>query len=166
MWRDYFPHAQVHGIDIKPYTGAPLGERITLHMADQGEAAALELVAHQHGPFDLVVDDGSHQNHHQKLAFQVLWPFVKPGGCMVIEDVCCSYWSEYGNASSKPGETPVEFFLDLVHDVNFRGFRVGRSNRRDAGYLLNKREEMPKGMHTDIEEIVFANSTVILRKRL
>jgi hypothetical protein len=170
MWRDYFPNAKIFGMDINParHLGskiAPTG-RVHVFQGDQNERGHIEdVMACIRTPLDLVIDDGSHENESQLISFGILWPHVKPGGMYIIEDVCCSYWQEYGNQyPPKPNSTMAEM-VKLVHDVNFRGFRVGSNKHRDAGFLLKNKNDMPNGMYTDIEEMIFANSTLLLRKR-
>jgi hypothetical protein len=41
--------------------------------------------------WDLVIDDGSHVPRHQLVSFVALYPFVRPGGLYVIEDIESSY---------------------------------------------------------------------------
>ena len=89
MWRDYFPNAEIHTLDIEPRE--PLGprpdnSRITFHHGDESNAVTLGQMA-KHGPFDLIVDDGSHISRNQIFIFDHLWEAVKPGGLYVCEDL-------------------------------------------------------------------------------
>ena len=166
MWRDYFANAKITGMDIKQFKPQePMGERVEVFCGDQTKTKDLLAIADKNGPFDLIVDDGSHDNHAQLHSFGVLWPYVKPGGFYIVEDICCSYWQEYGNTYPPHENSGITGILRLVHDVNFRGFKVGKQKHRSANYLLKQVQHMPHGMHTDIEEMIFANSTVLLRKR-
>ena len=56
MWRDYFPNAEIFGLDIEE-VHVP-GPRIQTIRGDQSDADSLAEVG-RHGPFDLIVDDGS-----------------------------------------------------------------------------------------------------------
>lgn len=79
LWRDHFPNAQVYGIEKldRPYN---LGPRITVVRGDVRD------VVLPPGPFDLVVDDGSHRMEDVQHAYVRLWPRMRPGGYYVIED--------------------------------------------------------------------------------
>jgi hypothetical protein len=90
-WRSYFPNAHVVGLDLRGAPGGEWPDRLSLLMGDQGDPAVLESVADRYGPFDVVIDDGSHRMDHQQLAFETLWPHVKPGGLLIIEDINTSY---------------------------------------------------------------------------
>jgi hypothetical protein len=41
--------------------------------------------------WDLIIDDGSHVPEHNLISFAALYPFVRPGGLYVIEDIESSY---------------------------------------------------------------------------
>jgi len=85
MWRDYFPHAQIIGLDINPKR--QLNEdRICSIVGSQNDPATLHQVGAL-GPYDLIVDDGSHKASDQLTSLLYLWEFVKPGGVYVIEDL-------------------------------------------------------------------------------
>lgn len=88
MWRDYFPNAQVWGLDSdRQYVdGVDLGGRIALALGNQNDPEIMERMA-INGPYDLIVDDGSHIPQHQIYSFQQLFSAVKPGGVYIIEDI-------------------------------------------------------------------------------
>jgi len=44
------------------------------------------------GPWDIIIDDGSHVPYHQVFSFFSLWKAVVPGGLYVIEDLETNYW--------------------------------------------------------------------------
>ena len=87
MWAEYFPDAEIYGLDISPDALVNEG-RIHSHVCDQGKIQSLLAARDFIGSdFDLIVDDGSHQPEHQILSACVFWPRVAPGGRYVIEDV-------------------------------------------------------------------------------
>lgn len=81
MWADYFPNALVFGADVVP------SDLPNVFQLDQGNIAQLRHAGEIHGPFDLIVDDGSHNPHHQIIGAQTLVPFLRRGGLYIIEDV-------------------------------------------------------------------------------
>ncbi len=96
LWKQLFPEATVVGldIDIRPHLG---GDGVVYIQCDQSDAAKLTAVAEQHGPFDLVIDDGSHKSAHQAISLKTLLPHVRPGGWYVIEDVQSNLNPENGD---------------------------------------------------------------------
>ena len=85
MWLKFFPEAQVRGFDISDFSWVE-HPRFTFVRGDSGAASDLEKAAAL-GPFDLIIDDGSHASFHQQLAFKVLFPKLRPGGLYIIEDL-------------------------------------------------------------------------------
>lgn len=90
-WRDYFPDAVIVGLDIdfsnmaykvKHWTK----DRIVLMKGDQTNPTDLDRAA-RFGPFDLIVDDGSHDIDDQLSSLLNLWSALAPGGWYVIEDM-------------------------------------------------------------------------------
>lgn len=83
-WREFFPHARVLAVDSDPTVPVvPGAELIVVDQADRAAiAAAVPL-----GPFDLVVDDGSHELYAQLVTWAVFLPRLSPNGLLVIEDL-------------------------------------------------------------------------------
>ena len=96
MWRDFFPRAEVYGIDIDPkLTFAE--PRIKTCAGAQEDGAFLDSVLAETGPLDIVIDDGGHEASHQFVSFSYLWPCVKTNGWYCIEDCYCMFgpmWAE------------------------------------------------------------------------
>ena len=88
MWEEYFPAATIVGLDIRREVLFTAG-RVQCHYADQSCRQSLvdAVAAAGGGPFDLIVDDGSHEDHHQITTAEALLPLLAPGGALVIEDI-------------------------------------------------------------------------------
>jgi hypothetical protein len=88
MWEEYFPRADIIGLDIDPATLFRAG-RIRCYQADQGVRQSLQaaIAAAGGGTFDLIIDDGSHHPLHQVITAETLLSIVAPGGTYVIEDL-------------------------------------------------------------------------------
>ena len=122
MWQRFFPRGLIYGLDIheKPEVTGP---RIRTIKADQSDAAALREIATAIGPIDIVIDDGSHVNDHVRTTYETLFPFVRPGGYYVIEDLQTSYWPEFGG-ELPPGSsrTTAGMLKDLIDRIHFREY--------------------------------------------
>ena len=92
MWQEYFPNAEIHGIDIDP-NARKLDlndQRTTIHIADQNNGMQIRRVLRNIGkPIDIVIDDGSHITRHQLYSYALLSPRVTR--YYIIEDLRCSY---------------------------------------------------------------------------
>ncbi|MBV9167867.1 MAG: class I SAM-dependent methyltransferase [Solirubrobacterales bacterium] len=102
MWRDYFPKATIVGVDI--YAKDVSGDRIVFEQGDQADPCFLARLVTRHGPFDIVIDDGSHKASDTAATFAALWDAVKPGGFYVIEDLAVAYHTGWdGGPPGTPG---------------------------------------------------------------
>ena len=118
MWRDYFPQANIMGLDINRNTlfGS---DRIQCYYADQSDPASFRFLRdHQ---FDVIIDDGSHVVGHQILTLKHVFRCLKPGGVYVIEDlnVYNVDWLREANLDANWVEKVEEFHLDS-HDSDDR----------------------------------------------
>lgn len=120
MWAAYFRNGRIYGIDVEDKT-ALSGGRIKVFQCSQTDRQRLGALCAEIGPFDFVIDDGSHLNAHQIESFRILWPHVKDGGWYVVEDVQTSYWPAYGGGgpgSPGYGASCMSFFKALADSVN------------------------------------------------
>jgi cephalosporin hydroxylase len=90
LWKEYFgENARITGIDIDNRCADYAEQAIDVVIADQSDEAQMEEVAQQFGPFDIVIDDGSHVKEHQIASFNAIWPRTK--GPYLIEDCHTGY---------------------------------------------------------------------------
>ena len=114
LWRKYFSHAStlVVGIDIQPNCAqfAAPADGIEVRIGSQTDAIFLQQVVAEFGPFDIIIDDGSHHTAHQIQSFNHLFAGgLKPGGLYLVEDLHASYW---------PGWIDSEkTFLDICKEL-------------------------------------------------
>lgn len=97
MWEEFFPNARIIGLDIERSTLFKEG-RIECFHADQNDPASLThaLAMAGAGPYDLIVDDGSHLMNHQAVSMTTLLPHLSDIGVYVIEDIPRDMnWADY-----------------------------------------------------------------------
>lgn len=91
MWKEYFPNAQIIGLDSNADCLVHDEDRIRCIGADQNNPESLCCAIGQlpaNAPkFDLIVDDGSHVREHQITSLRTLLPFLARGGYYIIEDL-------------------------------------------------------------------------------
>jgi hypothetical protein len=104
MWADYFQWGQLFGVDVAEKQ-LDLGPRVTILQGSQGDPGFLAKLAAEQGPFDIVIDDGSHVAEHVTLSFNKLFPAVVDDGYYIIEDVQTAFWPAYGGSPNGGGET-------------------------------------------------------------
>ncbi|HCM84195.1 MAG TPA: hypothetical protein DIS76_06475 [Rhodospirillaceae bacterium] len=119
MWQDYFPHARLYGLDI--YDKHHLdNNRIHTFIIDQSNTDSLSEFARKHGPFDLIIDDGSHRGVDITAALRVLYPYLKDDCYYVIEDIQTSYWGDFGGSSiaynvPETATNLLKHLIDIIH---------------------------------------------------
>lgn len=125
-WRAFFPRATIVGCDIRPKAHFSY-RRVRTCLTDQSKPADLAALAAAEGPFDVIIDDGSHVNAHQITTFHSLFEHLRDGGTYVIEDTQTSYWpGPFGGAHvSDPAfaQTCTGEMLELAKYVNHAEFR-------------------------------------------
>ena len=150
MWACYFSRGDIVGIDAVDKS-ALSGGRVRVFQCSQVDAPRLGEIARAHGPFDFIIDDGSHMNAHQIETFAILWPHVKDGGAYIVEDVQTSYWPSYGGA---PVGTPayarscMQWFKNLADSVNLCEFL----------------HPAPPGLDATLASIAFHHNLIVLRR--
>lgn len=129
MWEWYFPNAELHFVDITDaliaYKGA--SERTHYHIFDQTNVEKLFRLGMDAGPFDIIIDDASHMNRDMIQTFTTLFPYLRPGGIYVLEDIHATYQKDYGGTGNtthpgRPGPgSLIQMVKDLVDDVQLLG---------------------------------------------
>lgn len=167
-WKEYFFNAQIFGLDINPECKKYEEERITIEIGSQTDENFLKEVCNQYGPFDVIIDDGSHINSHVIFSFKVLFNYLKPQGLYLVEDTTTSYWESYGGSPKGP-DTMISYFKEIIDEVNFGGEMLESGPKfyaREDSKLI-KQFEM-KGYNPigiQIESINFINSAILINKR-
>ena len=87
VWADYFPNAKIIGLDIDKSTKKIETERIAVEIGNAANSEFLLKMGEKYKPFDLIVDDASHDPFEQLLALDRLFPYVKTGGFYIVEDL-------------------------------------------------------------------------------
>lgn len=167
-WKDYYYKSQIIGIDINPDCKKYEEDQIIIEIGSQIDGEFLNKIVEKHGPFDMILDDGSHINSHVIYSFEHLWSSIVSKGVYVVEDTATSYWESYGGKLRRPG-TMIEYFKNTIDEVNFAGEvleNVSNANARREDYLLEqfKRKGYEcNGIH--VESINFLNGIILITKR-
>ena len=166
MWRKYFihPDTQIVGIDIQetcsrydmPHDG------VHVRIGSQDDREFLEAVISEFGPFDLIIDDGSHKSSHIIASFNILFgPGLKDSGIYFVEDLHANYWPSWRD-SKKSFLDVCKELLEHMHGHYQRGFA--------GAFLVSKPSAQPASplnvplITTMIREMRFFDSIVAIYK--
>jgi glycosyltransferase involved in cell wall biosynthesis len=161
MWEEFFPNAEIFGIDTDPSCLELVSERTNIFIGDQTDEKFLRSFPKKvGGEFDIIIDDGGHFMDQQITSFRTLFPYLKARGIYVIEDLHTSYLKKYGDGFRK-SNTTVEFLKDLIDEVNNRG----KSGCGDKAKVCRANEEGEAGFFTKyIDSIHFFISICFIFK--
>lgn len=161
MWKDYFKNGNIYAIDV--YDKKHLEEdRIKIDIADQGNYNQI-LNVFPNVDFDVVIDDGGHQQYQQQITLAAIFPKLKSKSIYILEDLHTSYMSDYGG------------FYGNLNDCSSLKLLLEMSTRRftNTKYFITK--EIIYSLVNQIEsiEIFFSNhperdynsTTAIIRKK-
>eukprot|EP00927_Polykrikos_kofoidii_P048542 TRINITY_DN42806_c0_g1_i1.p1 TRINITY_DN42806_c0_g1~~TRINITY_DN42806_c0_g1_i1.p1 ORF type:complete len:432 (+),score=46.56 TRINITY_DN42806_c0_g1_i1:112-1407(+) len=163
MWAEFFQNSTVVGVDISMESfslgwpevrhrlGKQRAERVKVIAANYTNPLELERIV-SHGPYDIVIDDGSHTEEAMYEAFSLFFfaqRGLRPGGLYVIFDV-----------SSALKETGLTRFKHLVNSANFGG-------EQHRGYTDLNTHLRVTALPEDVwvESVEFRRNAIIIRKR-
>jgi hypothetical protein len=116
MWAEYFSNAIITGIDIVEKRLA-LDPRIKVFRGSQDDPIFLRDVCAERGPFDIIIDDGSHVPKQVAASFNILFPSLIDGGIYVIEDMQTAFWPQFGGSLLDGGDT-VKLVRTIIECLN------------------------------------------------
>ncbi len=154
MWAEWFSQAKIYGIDIDVKESYNRHGAI-LENVDQSSSEQLVNYAGRNGPWDIIIDDGSHISSHQITSFISLWTSVNPGGFYIIEDTQFSYWDKGEN-------TIINYLIGLTNHIcqvdRTKGKPYSGLEWRMERYILDNWQKT-------IDSITFRTGMAIIRKR-
>ncbi|MEV4608678.1 class I SAM-dependent methyltransferase [Neorhizobium sp. LMR1-1-1.1] len=121
LWSRFFgPGSTIVGIDLNPACSKSNNPDFNIHVeiGDQSDPDFLRMVVEKYGPFDLIIDDGSHVASHQIASFNELFmPGLKDNGIYFVEDLECMFWRN-ADGYRDTEITSVDFFKYLIDIQN------------------------------------------------
>jgi len=119
LWKKYFgKNCNIVGIDINPNFKYE-EPQIKVEIGDQTDRKFLKYIVDTYGPFDIIIDDGSHIQNHIKTSFDFLYDYVKDDGVYVIEDTHTAYMKSYNGGLKSPLNI-IHHISKFVDDIHFR----------------------------------------------
>ena len=167
IWGKFFKDAKaIVGCDINPWCGDLQFDdpRISIVVGDATSAETIKSISGIRPSFDIIIDDGSHQNPDIITTFFRYFPLLSDGGIYLVEDLHCSYWERYGGGMYSP-RSSLEFFKRLTDVINADHWGTGR--RRSSLIAAFSKElgvEISDESLASIGSIEFSNSVCVVRK--
>jgi hypothetical protein len=163
MWKKYFhPESTIVGIDIdKSCKDHELAdESVFVRIGSQDDPDFLARVNDEFGPFDIILDDGSHKTHHQNVSFGALFrAALVDGGCYMVEDMHTNYWLKHVDSE----DTFIDLskhMIDMLHEPYF--------DRKESNFRHQHPDALPQlklsYLAANIAGIAFYDSIVVIDK--
>jgi hypothetical protein len=156
-WGEYFPNAQIVGLDIDPACRGFESGNIAIRIGDASDVAFLFDVVREFGHPMIVIDDGSHRWDHQIGCLQTLFPLLRRGGFYVVEDLDTSFETHLAAAPFQ-GHSRISAFDYLVH--------LARRVVADAAFGMEKPYDLfVERIYQEVGSIEFARRTCVISRK-
>jgi len=164
MWKEYFhPDSIIVGIDIdKSCKAHEIADRkVFVRIGSQADPEFLLAVTEEFGPFDIILDDGSHKTHHQNISFGALFrDALTDGGCYMVEDVHTNYWLKHVDSEDTFIDLAKQM-VDMLHEPYF--------DRKETNFRLDHPDAVEamelSYLAANIAGVAFYDSIVVIDKK-
>lgn len=168
IWSKYFQSAQaLVGCDINPNCAKLTYDdpSIKIVVGDANtDLAETEILSHS-PHFDLIIDDGSHTSSDIVRSFARYFRHLNEGGIFVVEDLHCSYWSNFEGGLYYPYSS-IAFFKRLADVVNHEHWGIEKERKQLLrGFSEQFSTEFNESDLSQIHSIEFFNSVCVVHKR-
>ncbi len=120
LWSRYLgSQATLVGLDIDEAAVRSVRGKYPVVLGDQADPEVLLALNAEHGPFDVIIDDGGHTMKQQIVTIETLFPLLNDGGVFIVEDTHTSYWPVFGGELNSP-DIFVEWTKPRVDDLHSR----------------------------------------------
>jgi len=123
MYEKMLPDANVYGFDIIERPESLKNSKSVTKVINQNDSLSVESFASEFGPFDVIIDDGSHFTKETSNCFDILWKHLKKGGIYVIEDWVVGILAK--NSPNIEYSSSVSGMDRLVFDIASKKIELG-----------------------------------------
>ncbi|WOD40408.1 glycosyltransferase [Nodosilinea sp. E11] len=168
IWGKYFSNAEsLIGCDINPDCSKLSYDdhRISVVVGDANTDTTEDEIIACSSSFNLIIDDGSHVSDDIVKSFARYFRHLNEGGLFVIEDLHCSYWSNFQGGLYYPYSS-LSFCKRLADIVNHEHWGVERERKQLLqGFTKQFSADFDELSLSKIHSIEFVNSICIIRKQ-
>jgi cephalosporin hydroxylase len=130
MWRNFFgAHAEVVGIDLDPDSKKHESFQIKVEIGSQSDSKFLTQVFDKYGPFDVVIDDGSHKQADVVASLEFFKDKMPRNSVYIIEDTHTANISYYRDSE----RDIFEYLYPWCRELSAQ---YGRDNPSNFGPML------------------------------
>jgi hypothetical protein len=168
IWREIFPNAKcIVGVDIDPYCAhfTEQEKDIYIEIADATKKETIEMLNAKYGPFDIIVDDGSHVNVDVFSTFEHEFPLLVDGGLYIVEDTICFKSNQHISPINTMNH--LSYFVKFIPGLN--QWRVSDSTEGTRDHCVDPFKILKKTsdpFEQGIDKIEFGCSYIAIHKKV
>ena len=142
MWQEYFTNAELFGFEynhdlINNFKQNYDNDRIALSKIDvTNKDSIINAFSTANVMYDIIIEDTTHQFEDQIRVIENIYPYIKPGGILIIEDIFKSY-------NENDYITKLQPILEQFQDYYF--IELDHNNRNSTGWNNDKLFVLVKG---------------------
>ena len=167
IWAKYFPSAAaIVGCDIDERCGALAFDdpRICVVVGPVNTTRTARAILARANPFDVFIDDGSHRSPDVILSFCNYFPFLRPGGLYLVEDMHCAYRPEFQGGIRKANSAAFFRALTDVMQVEYWKEQAAVGDLM-APFLPPAAAIDAEKLASQVASVAFYDSLCIIEKR-
>jgi len=139
--------------------------RISLIIGDATQTDTAAKIREKCGTFNIIIDDGSHTSPDIIKAFFAYFPLLEEDGVFIIEDLHCSYWSEYEGGLFHPFSS-MNFLKMLADSINYEHWGIAKTRSDFFSSMVEKYGiQFDESIPAQVHSIEFVNSICVIRKK-
>ncbi len=163
MWEQYFPNAEIYGIDIDESAKQHEKGRVHIVIGDATSQETYNTLNAKTGGAFIILDDASHAWGDQRRTFELFWDMVEPGGFYVIEDLECGTLGSCPECPPKvlDAQPFFEYMQDRSSILRWAADRQPEENSYHFGHLPEHIQKIEREM----DMCIFIPGAVVVRKK-
>ena len=163
MWTQYFPNAEIYGVDLDETAKHHETDRIHVVIGDATSPETLDTLKAATGGAFIILDDASHAWSDQRRSFELFWDLVTPGGFYVIEDLECGTLGAY--PAYPPKVQDAQPFSEYMHDRSkILRWAPDRWPEENSYHFTQLPEQIQK-IEREMDMCTFIPGAIIVRKK-
>ena len=163
MWEQYFPNAEIYGVDIDESTKKNEKGRVHIVIGDATSQQTYDTLKAETGGAFIILDDASHAWGDQRRSFELFWDILSPGGFYVIEDLECPSLGAF--PEYPPKVLDAQPFYSYMQDrCEYLRWASDRNPEGNSYHFKQLPKHIQK-IQSEMDMCIFIPGTIIVRKK-
>ncbi|CCB65044.1 class I SAM-dependent methyltransferase [Hyphomicrobium sp. MC1] len=166
IWAKYFSNAKaIVGSDINEKCASLKfsDPAISVAVGDANSDEAFRRITSKATTYDIIIDDGSHKSSDITRTFAKYFPILNSGGIFIIEDLHCSYWSQFEGGLGDPTSS-MELFKALTDFLNVEHWQSQSQDDLLEGFKSKYDVSIGDNILSSLHSVKFLNSLCVIEK--